>query len=288
MKIAMYSQFSNLVKENGIEAAADIARSYGCEAVEFIDVFGRPSVIDDEKTALEFRRVLKEKGLEVACYSVAVNLVLPSDSSFDSDAAERYVMHSAKMAAIVGSPYLHHTLVLELTYNEKSYVRDFGRVMEMLLPHTCAIADLCNSLGMTVLYEPQGYYANGRERFIAFYNEMKKRGKRVGVCGDMGNSLFCDWRPEDFFEELASEIKHIHAKDYILLTDGNARGYSSVSGKKIVPVAFGEGDVDVARCISAVCEKGYGGAISLEGEYHDVEREILFDVAAVKRFIEQK
>ena len=287
MKIAMYSYFSDLVRQRGIEEAADVARSFGCDAVEFIDVYGKTSVIEDEKTALEFRRVLDEKGLKVACYSVAIHVVSPESDGLDEADAERYLMHCAKMAAAVGSPFLHHTLVLTYRYNENSYVRDFEGVKKKLLPHTCAIADLCNSLGLTVLYEPQGVYVNGRENFTSFYCEMKRLGKNVGVCGDMGNSLFCDWRPEEFFEEFAGEIKHIHAKDYKLSNDGNARGYSSMSGKKIIPVAFGEGDVDVKRCISAVRERGYDGAIALEGEYHDVDIEIPLDVAAVKRFWEK-
>lgn len=290
MKIAMYSCFSDLVRQKGIEAAADAALAFGCEAVEFIDIHGRPSVIKNEEEAREFRRVLDAKGIKVACYSVGVNLALPEMSGYDSDAAEQYVCHCAKMAALVGSPYLHHTLVTGLNYDEKSYVRDFGKVAQMLLPHACAIADFCNSLGLTVLYEPQGVYVNGRENFTEFYNEMKRRGKRVGVCGDMGNPLFCDWRPEEFFEELASEIRHIHAKDYRLANadelHGSVRAYSSVGRKKIIPVPFGEGDVDIPRCIAAVRTQGYNGAIALEGEYHDVNKEIPLDVAAVKRFIE--
>ena len=285
----MYSSFSDLVRQKGIEAAADIALAFGCEAVEFIDVYGKVPTVESEEDAREIRRVLDAKGLCVSCYSVAVDLALPETSGYDSDAAREYVCHSAKMAAIVGSPYLHHTLVLGLNYNEKTYERDFGRVMKMLLPHTLAIADLCNSLGLTVLYEPQGVYVNGRENFTAFYNEMKRQGKRVGVCGDMGNSLFCDWRPEEFFDELAPEIKHMHAKDYSVvnadeLSEG-VRAYSSVSGKRIIPIAFGEGDVDVPHCIAAVRAQGYDGAISLEGEYYDIDREIPLDVTAVKRFI---
>ena len=289
MKISMYSSFSDLVKQKGIEEAADTALAFGCEAVEFIDIYGKVPTVESEEEAREIRRVLDAKGLSVSCYSVAVDIALPETSGYDSDSAREYVCHSAKMAAIVGSPYLHHTLVLGLNYNEKTYVHDFGRVMKMLLPHTLAIADLCNSLGMTVLYEPQGVYVNGRENFTAFYNEMKRRGKRVGVCGDMGNSLFCDWRPEEFFDELAPEIKHVHAKDYnVVSADELSEGvlaYSSVSGKKIIPTAFGEGDIDVLRCIAAVRAQGYDGAIALEGEYHDIDREIPLDVAAVKRFI---
>ena len=228
MKITMYSYFSDLVRQKGIEEAADIACSFGCEAVEFIDVYERPSVIKDEDTAREYRRVLEEKGLKVACYSVAIHVVSPESDGLDETDAERYLMHSAKMAAAVGSPFLHHTLVLTYKYNENSYVRDFESVKKSLLPHTCAVADLCNSLGLTVLYEPQGVYVNGRENFTSFYSEMKRLGKKVGVCGDMGNSLFCDWLPEEFFEEFASEIKHIHAKDYKLTDDTEARGYTSM------------------------------------------------------------
>ena len=291
MKISMYANFSTLVDEIGIEGAADAALCGGCNAVEFIDIDTRDSFVPNEKSALEYKHVLDSKGLSVPCYSIGLNLCLPNDDTFDSTDALKRIAHSAKMASLLGSPFLHHTLIRSVSYNPATHVRDFDKVLEKLIPLACEAADICNSLGLTVLYEPQGMYVNGSENFSAFYNEMKRTGKRVGVCGDMGNSLFCDWRPEDFYSKFASEIRHVHAKDYKLADakdiSPKTHAYTSMAGKKIIPTLFGDGDIDVAYCLRTVREAGICKSVSLEGEYGNLKEEMLHDVAVIKRLFEK-
>ena len=53
MKISMYAWFVDIVAREGIERAADIARELGCEAVEFIDIYGREPSVPDEETATD-------------------------------------------------------------------------------------------------------------------------------------------------------------------------------------------------------------------------------------------
>ena len=282
MKISMYAWFVDIVAREGIERAADIARELGCEAVEFIDVYGRESFVLNEEIAREYREVLASRGLSVACYSVATDLIKPDDPDYDSEAALEFLFHGARMAASLGSPFLHHTLIRNFRYDEATYNKNFDAVLEKILPYAIRVADYCNSLGLTTLYEPQGLYFNGKERFVEFYSKMKALGKKVGVCGDMGNSLFCDWRPEDFYAAMIDEIKHVHAKDYIFadsILDGE-RIYSSMGGKKIRACPFGEGDVDLGYCFDLLAGKGYCGAVSLEGEYskpiEQMEQDIKF------------
>ena len=269
MKISMYAWFVDIVAREGIERAADIARELGCEAVEFIDIYGREPSVPAEETARKYREVLKSRGLSVACYSVATDLIKPDEPDYDSEAVLEFLFHGAQMAAAIGSPFLHHTLIRNFLYEEATYTKDFSSVLERTLPYAERVADYCESLGLTTLYEPQGLYFNGKERFQEFYYRMKKLGKRLGVCGDMGNSLFCDWRPEDFYASMIDDIKHVHAKDYVyadVISEGE-RIYTSMGGKKIRACPFGEGDVDLGYCFDLLSKKGYSGAVSLEGEY---------------------
>lgn len=280
MKISMYAGFVDILAEKGIEAAADIARELGCEAVELIDICGRPSFVSDAERAEKYREVLASRGLGVACYSVAVDLIRPEEPEYDSEAALEYIFHSARMAKALGSPFLHHTLIKNFRYDPRSYERDFDTVLEKLLPYAIRVADECERLGLTVLYEPQGLYFNGRERFGKFYSEMKRLGKRVGVCGDMGNSLFCDWRPENFYATMIDEIKHVHVKDYQLpaVAPEGRRVYRSMGGQSITACPFGEGDVDLGLCFDLLREIGYDGALSLEGEYSDYAEQMRADI----------
>ena len=288
MKISAYAHFVNLVDKLGIEAAADFALAHECEAVEFIDVWGNPSHVKDEQTAREFRRVLDEKGIRVACYSAALNLCKPGDESHDPREELAFLMHAADMAKILGSPFLHHTLVLDLIYDPETYFDDFGKVMDQLIPLACKVADYCEERGLITLYEPQGFYANGRENFSAFYNEMKRRGKKIGVCGDMGNTFFCDWSARDFFDEFADQMLHLHAKDYKLIneneTEGAAHVYTSKGGQLLIPTPLGEGDSDVKYCLDKVRALGYDGAVSLEGYYRDLEKEMAYDVEFLEKY----
>ena len=290
MKISAYAHFVNLIDHLGIEAAADFVLAHGCEAVEFIDIFGTPSFVKDEETAKEFKRVLDSKGLTVSCYSVALNLCKPEDPSYDSSEAMAFLRHGADMAKILGSPFLHHTLVLDLKYHPDEYVADFEKVMEKLVPLACEIADICEEHGLITLYEPQGLYANGKENFSKFYYKMKALGKRVGVCGDMGNTFFCDWSAKDFFDEFATEMLHLHAKDYKLICPAEITPemhvYTSIGGQLLTPTPLGDGDSDVKYCLDKARALGYDGTVSLEGHYVNLEKEMAYDVEFLKNYFD--
>jgi sugar phosphate isomerase/epimerase len=124
------------------------------------------------------------------------------------------------------------------------------------------VANYCEQLGLICLYEPQGMYVNG-EGLAVFYREMKQRCQNVGICGDVGNSLFVDYDPRRIFDEFAAEIKHVHLKDYRReqASDG---GYPTRGGYRLFDVALGDGHVDILYCLQRLRKIGYRGAYSLE------------------------
>ena len=77
-------------------------------------------------------------------------------------------------------------------------------ILPALLERACAVAAYANSLGLTVLYEPQGFYVNGLDGFTRFFEEMKQRGYRIGVCGDVG---------KDQSEDKVHLVISVHACD---------------------------------------------------------------------------
>ena len=163
--------------------------------------------------------------------------------------------------------------------------KDFKAVTERLLPHVCRIADRCAEFGITALYEPQGFYVNGKERFPEFYRAVKEKCSDVGICGDIGNPYFSDWRGEDFVTEMASEIRHVHLKDYRLysadtLPDG-VKAYTSMNGTILQPVLMGKGDIDIPYCLDTLKKAGYNGALAFESEYRSSE-EISEDVKYIR------
>ena len=288
MNLSMYSGFSDIVKNEGIEATAKTAQRLGFNTVEFIDMQSRDNIIPDVKTAREYKKVLAEHGLTVACFSFGISVINPAEPDYPTEDAVNRLLFSAEMAAEVGSPYFHHTLILSLSCDKSRYDNNFASVTERLLPHVCRVADRCAELGITALYEPQGFYVNGKDRFPEFYRAVKTKCRNVGVCGDIGNPYFCDWRGEDFVSEMASEIRHVHLKDYKLYTSDTlpegAKAYTSMNGIKLLPVLMGKGDIDIAYCIDRLTQSGYTGAYAFESEYRSAE-EIALDVAYIKSLI---
>ncbi|MBR2460597.1 MAG: sugar phosphate isomerase/epimerase [Clostridia bacterium] len=286
MDISMYSYFSDAVEQYGIKKAAEYAANLGFSSVEFIDCYPRHHVVADEATAREYKNILDSYGLRVSCFSVGTNVIIPGNPAFDSEAAVSYLIQSAQVAAILGSPFLHHTLIVGLKHTPDTYENDFDAVTERLLPYTRRVADACNSLGLTTLYEPQGIYVNGKNNFPAFYRRMKSYNSNVGVCGDTGNPLFLDWRPEEFYRELAEEIKHVHIKNYRLAQSDSERSrYISLSGVRFSPSPLDDGDIDLQCCMNILKESGYTGAISLENEYTgEITSCLKADLSALRKY----
>lgn len=284
MNLSMYSGFSDIVKKDGMKKAAETASSLGFNSVEFLDVQNGAPIIPNESAAREYRKILEANGLTTACFSFGISIIDPLDATASAEQAVNSLLHSAEMAALVGSPYFHHTLILTLKRDPDAYESNFALITERLLPHVRRVADRCAELGITALYEPQGFYVNGKDRFTEFYRAVKSYCGNVGVCGDVGNPNFCDWRGEDFISEMASEIRHIHLKNYKLYPandTGSDVKYRSEKGIGIRPVLLDSGDIDLPYCLDALKKAGYTGALALESEYRNTD-EINSDIQYLK------
>ncbi|MBR2353703.1 MAG: sugar phosphate isomerase/epimerase [Clostridia bacterium] len=258
-----YTQFYRDRDERGMEYAAAHTKALGFDGVEY---YGRAQS-ELWRDAKNDRQILDHEGLTVSCYSVGVRLYTD-----DRKTVEEQMARHIEAAAILGSPYLHHTLYP--TYSKESLHTDsYRRVLDAIVDLAERIANRCGKYGVTCLYEPQGIYFNGVEGLAQIYGELKTRGCPVGICGDFGNSFFVDVDPRAVFERFASDIRHVHVKDY-LLTDAilpDRKAYESMSGKRIYEVALGEGSVDFAHGFRTLRTVGYNGAVSFEFDGSDEE-----------------
>lgn len=257
MQFTFYANFAETVKEKGIKAAAEYAQRMGFDSVEMLEM-GQPTVIRTAAEAREAKKVLADHGLTMACYSVGITL-------FQSAEAENALMKHAEIAAEMGSPFLHHTLILalEMAPGMPSFEDGIAYVTDA----ATRIANYAKTLGITCIYEDQGMYANGVEGFGAFFNEMKRRCSNVGVCGDVGNSLFVDVQPEDFFAAYAKDIVHVHIKDYLRKSGPIAPGrdwYHTRGGNWLRDTTVGSGVVNFDACMKILKVAGYTGHYALE------------------------
>lgn len=266
LSTSMYSGFSSLVKTHGIEEAARLAASLGFSSVEFIDMAGTgPTTFQNTDHALLARSILNKHALSVSCYSVGINLVNIESGVQKNPAAIEELKKISDIAASLESPFLHHTLFVNLTLPHNA--PSFDEILYPVVDAAGEVADYCKNLGISCIYENQGMYFNGVDNFGKFFNLMKSHCDNVGVCGDVGNSLFVDEDPLPFFEAFIDHIKHVHLKDYIKIE--NVSELKSRGGTYLESVPVGTGNVDIASCLKALKKHGYCGALSIEDEFID-------------------
>ena len=261
IKLTNYNTFQAEVLSHGLEYAVRHSAELGFDAVEFLDLcmMGDP-ILPTLGDAKDVKALLDRYGLGVSCYSVGVQLLCDHPET-----TEKALFEHIDFAAAIGSKLFHHTVVpvLELKPEDPSY----EDVMQKVFASAERIAAYCETRGITCLYEPQGMYFNGIDGLKPFLTKMKQAGRRVGLCGDFGNSLFVDVAPDAIFKEFIGDIKHVHVKDYLVSDapiDGKHTDYRSKGGRFIYEADMGEGSVKLDACFDALKAIGYDGAISFE------------------------
>ena len=256
MKFTNYTMFQREAHKLGLEYAVEHTLKMGFEAVEFLDAYTTPSIIKDVQEAHKAKKLLDSCGLTVSCFSMYTKLTVP-DPTLCFDKALRNI----EIAAELGSPYFHHTIIPEYAYPNPRLTYD--EALEAVFERADRIVEHCGKYGITCLYEPQGIYMNGVSGLRGILEAMKKNHSNVGICGDTGNSLWIGVSPEDIYTAFAKDIKHIHVKDYVIKKEIDEKcKQRSISGECIYDVLPGEGIVDFKKLFSHI--KGYTGNVAME------------------------
>ncbi len=261
MKFSSYNSFLSDLYKKGLDYAAERAARLGHSGVELLDICPKRREMTYEiYTVDEYRRAFDKNSLELACYSSAALLYLDDEKGMLEE-----IYREADFAAALGSKLFHHTFTIGLADTPQTLA--FEKVIERVAPIAENIAEYCDKLGMTALYEPQGAYFNGTDGFLRLCEEMKRRGTKFGVCGDVGNPLFADCLAEDVFALCAKDIMHVHVKDY-LMSDEPLPQYPgnqmSDGGKHLYDFEIGRGVVNFNACFDILKGIGYDGYFSIE------------------------
>ena len=249
-KIALYSRPFPRVRSfaDMIDAAVEL----GVSAVEGSTRFELAS--PDVEAAKRIKEYADSKNVVIPCFSLFIDLA-------GDDRRERIetVKKYAEVAAALGSPFLHHTVVPEFMHPE-NVLPERERLFKAGVAAVREITDRVDELGLKTVFEDQGFVFNGISGFRRFLDEV---GRDVGVVADLGNIYQTGCLPEEFVAEFLPEICHVHIKD-ILITGDNAdgKGYPSLSGGFLheVPV----GITDFKKCFNLLKNAGYDGYYSLE------------------------
>lgn len=260
MNFTMYGDFSLMLAQEGIEKTVDYAARMGYSSVEmFVDArFPEENPIPDVRTAHLVREKLRQRGLTVACYSVFANV-------WDNKEHISTLLQLVDIAAELGSPFFHHTMLPWKTVCEDS--PSYEEAIDVAVDAAAYVAEYAGKQGITCIYEDQGQYINGVNGFRGFWTKIQKRCKNVGICGDLGNIMFVNERPEAFLEAYKDDICHVHVKDYLWKHGAESPGRYWMKAKGdswLRDTMIGSGEVDFETCMKILKGTGYKGAFALE------------------------
>lgn len=243
------------------QEGVDYVKKIGVDAIEpySVNEFATPDV----EAARRLRDYAGEQGVDICCFSMGADFFKENPAE-EVERLKRY----ADTAAAMGSPYLHHTLLPHLTLDILK--QPFAPVLERAVQCEREVYDYAEQQGVRCVYEDQGFYFNGVQRFDDFMGAMNRN---IGVVADLGNILFVGEKPEVFVARFAPLICHVHAKDYLYKDAGwpnpGERWYHTREGGYLRGTLVGHGVVNFLRVFSILREVGYNGYYSLE--YDGVE-----------------
>lgn len=223
------------------------------------------SVLELSSPDVEFAKELKSyassKGIQIVCVSVGGELV-----GDDEENRVARMKGYADVAKILGSKYLHHTIVFNfwdpdtiLANKEELFARGIRCAREVF--------DYAKSLGVQAVCEEQGYIFNGIEGYGRF---LKTVEKPYGTVADFGNIRQAEDTIEDFIDVYAPYVRHVHLKD-VTITPQEARPigkneFLTVNKNYMANAIWGQGDVNMEAGIKALQKAGYTGYYAIESD----------------------
>ncbi len=236
------------------EDMIDTAVEYGVSGIEgFCNLdFENPDI----EAAKRVKEYADSKNINFPCFSVYINVV-----GEDSNEMVERLKGYADVAKILGSPYLHHTIVNEifdpdkvLPYKEEFFKKGIESVRK--------VYDYAENIGIRTIYEEQGYLFNGVKGYERFIDTVDRN---VGVVADFANIYQAGDEILDFVKKFGNRVVHAHIKD-ITLTDTNETedGLKTLTDKYMNEAEIGKGIVDIKGTIDVLKKAGYNGSYGVE------------------------
>ena len=203
-RICLYSPpFSNISSyRDMIDCACDL----GINAVECFSMF--EFCEPDISMAEDIKKYSVEKGVSFPCFSVFCDI-----SKTEYSSLLKRLKAYTDISAVLGSPYIHHTIVGE-AYSPESVVPMGKELFETGINLVREVYDYAESIGVKAVYEEQGYIFNGCNGFEHFLDTVDRD---IAVVGDFGNIYQSDGTALDFVKQNINRICHVHVKDVSVL-----------------------------------------------------------------------
>ncbi|NQS89385.1 sugar phosphate isomerase/epimerase [Patescibacteria group bacterium] len=129
---------------------------------------------------------------------------------------------------------------------------DYQTTKDILISSFKEVSSFARDKGITLALENHGKLCAKSDQILDLLSEVNSSSLKLNL--DIGNFLKVNEDPVSSIKKLAHLAVHTHIKDF-----------KKIDGE-IVPVALGEGDVDLDACLKALKENDYQGYLSLEYE----------------------
>lgn len=256
IKLCAYAGMRELIQENGLKCALNFSNHCGYESVELL--YLESECEGALKNAAFINKTKDACDAKIGCISVYVDVASYTPPYEVRSSAIDAVKACIDLAVKVGCPLVHHTLVTRLTGGRS----DYDKVLPVALEAASDIASYALERGITILYEPQGMLFNGLDGYLTFFSAMRSKYENIGVCLDVGNTLWVDEDCYALAEKCAKHVRHVHVKDYVL--DSEDGQYRTLGGRTIKEVALGDGVIDLNKVMNILDSVKYRGYISVE------------------------
>ena len=256
-KLSLYNPPSKAIKS--YREMIDLAAALGLSYLEAFSMFELSE--PDENAARKLRAHADSRGVRFSCLSVFADLVGDEQAFF-----EERLVHYARVAQILGSPFLHHTVAPRFLYAKESE-ESRKTAFETGVLSVRRVFDEAREIGVRTVFEDQAFLFNGVWRYGAFLSAVERE---VGVVADFGNIFQVDERITPFLQKFASRVVHVHLKD--MKTVSSPEGsLSTLSGGFVQECDLGDGEVEFASALSVLKEAGYDGIFSVERHAYETD-----------------
>lgn len=211
----------------------------------------------------EFLKLSKQAGLVCSCVDVGANLIGTSDA--DRQAALDTVRRGMELCAELSCP----VALIPGTRPAEGMSNEAGRPLYSQGLARCA--EIAREFGIIASIEDFGVTPAFSCHSDHVRQIVTEAGPEVKVVWDNGNFILADELPMHAYAALRDLTVHVHIKDFVLDPTG-AAGLKTPTGKAYAGAVIGEGDCQVAECVTAFKRDGYDGWLSLEVNAPPVEQ----------------
>ena len=229
------------------------AKRYGCTGIE--PLVNLDFASGDPEPARAIRALLDENRMSCPCFSMYVE-IMRDENAF------RRICRAIDQAAILGSPYFHHTIGPD-AYPGQPFSEYLGGAVDMIR----RTSDYAAQYGIRILIEPQGLTMNGIQHLSALYEAVDRP---IGAVLDTGNILQSPDSCEEYIRVFGPYIKHVHIKDmFIRQTMPACPDFNWEKRMNGLPGAcrqtvVGQGDLDLVGILGMLKALDYDGWYSIE------------------------